>query len=167
VASLVGIAGVILPFVLGVLWAKLYGFSTPKAMFVAAAFVATSAGITARVLHDLGALDRIESRVILGAAVIDDILGLLVLALVVGATGASLLATAALSLVAFVPFVGLAALPMQLAAWLLRGLVFQYLGLTAVGAYLKLYRTFARDFQAHYHDDRLQHVSFADGTPAP
>ena len=49
---------------------------------------------------------------------------------------------AALSLVAFVPFVGLAALPMQLLAWLLRGLVFQYLGLTSVGAYLKLYRAF-------------------------
>ncbi|MBM3819237.1 MAG: hypothetical protein FJW14_09530 [Acidimicrobiia bacterium] len=65
---------------------------------------------------------------------------LLVLGLVVGATGASLLATAALGLVAFVPLVGLAALPLQLLAWLLRGLVFQYLGLTSVGAYLKVYR---------------------------
>ena len=68
---------------------------------------------------------------------------LLVLALIVTATGASLLATAALGLVAFVPFFGLAALPLQLLAWLLRGLVFQYLGLTSVGAYLKLYRAFA------------------------
>jgi hypothetical protein len=68
---------------------------------------------------------------------------LLVLGLVVAATGASLLATAALGLVAFVPFFGLAALPMQLLAWLLRGLLFQYLGLASVGAYLKLYRTFA------------------------
>lgn len=67
---------------------------------------------------------------------------LLVLALIVGATGASVLATAALGLVAFVPFLGLAALPLQLLAWLLRGLVFQYLGLTSVGAYLKLYRAF-------------------------
>lgn len=67
---------------------------------------------------------------------------LLVLALVVAATGASVLATAALGLVAFVPFFGLAALPLQLLAWLLRGLVFQYLGLTSVGAYVKLYRAF-------------------------
>ena len=67
---------------------------------------------------------------------------LLVLALIVAATGASVLATAALGLVAFVPFVGLAALPLQLIAWLMRGLVFQYLDLTAVGAYLKLYRAF-------------------------
>ena len=68
---------------------------------------------------------------------------LLILTLVMAATGASVLATAALGLVAFVPFFGLAALPLQLLAWLLRGLVFQYLGLTSVGAYLKLYRTFA------------------------
>lgn len=68
---------------------------------------------------------------------------LLVVALIVAATGASLLATAALGLVAFVPFFGLAALPLELLAWLLRGLVFQYLGLTSVGAYLRLYRAFA------------------------
>ena len=68
---------------------------------------------------------------------------LLVLALVTAATGASVLATAALGLVTFVPFFGLAALPLQLLAWLLRRLVFQYLGLTSVGAYLKLYRVFA------------------------
>ena len=67
----------------------------------------------------------------------------LVLAAVVAATGASVLATAALGLVAFVPFLGLAALPLQVLAWLLRGLVFQYLGLSSVGAYLKLYRGFA------------------------
>jgi hypothetical protein len=68
---------------------------------------------------------------------------LLVLALIVAATGASVLATAALGLVAFVPFFGLAALPLQLLAWLMRGVVFQYLGLASVGAYLKLYRGFA------------------------
>jgi hypothetical protein len=68
---------------------------------------------------------------------------LLVLVLIVAATGASVLATAALGLVAFVPFFGLAALPLQLLAWLLRGLVFQYLGLASIGAYLKLYRSFA------------------------
>jgi len=68
---------------------------------------------------------------------------LVVLVLVVGATGASLIASAALGLIAFVPFVGLAMLPLQLVAWLLRSLVFQYIGLTSVGAYLKLYRAFA------------------------
>jgi len=68
----------------------------------------------------------------------------LLFGVVIAATGASLLATAALGLVAFVPFFGLVALPLQLLAWLLRGLVFQYLGLAAVGAYLTLYRRFIR-----------------------
>ena len=55
-------------------------------------------------------------------------------------TAASFLATAALGLIAFVPFVGLAALPLQVGAWMVRGLVFQFLGLTALVAYVRLYR---------------------------
>lgn len=70
---------------------------------------------------------------------------LVILALVVGATGASFVAAGLLSLVAFVPFVGLAVLPLQLMAWLLRALVFQYIGLTSVGTYVKLYRKFAAE----------------------
>jgi hypothetical protein len=66
-----------------------------------------------------------------------------VLALVIAATGVSLLATAALGLIAFVPFVGLAVLPLQLLAWVFRGVVFQFLGLTSIGAYLRLYRDHA------------------------
>lgn len=65
-----------------------------------------------------------------------------VLGVVVAATGASLLAAAALSLIWFVPFVGVAVLPLQLAAGLLRALVFQYIGLTSIGAYLSVYRRF-------------------------
>jgi hypothetical protein len=65
---------------------------------------------------------------------------LVVLVLVVCATGASLLATAALGLISFVPLLGLTVLPLQLIAWLFRALVFQYIGLASVGAYLKLYR---------------------------
>jgi hypothetical protein len=67
----------------------------------------------------------------------------IILALVVCATGASILATAAFGLIAFVPFFGLAVLPLQILAWLLRGVVFQYLGLTAIGAYLQLYRGYS------------------------
>ena len=87
VASIVGVLGVIVPFALGIAWAKWSGFDTPKAMFVAAAFVATSAGITARVLQDLGALNRQVARVILGAAVIDDILAMLLLGVVTALQG--------------------------------------------------------------------------------
>jgi hypothetical protein len=70
---------------------------------------------------------------------------LVVLALVVGATGASLLATAALGLISFVPLLGLTVLPLQLIAWLFRALVFQFIGLSSVGAYLKLYRGLEAD----------------------
>jgi len=82
VAAYVGTGGVILPFLVGGLWAHLAGFELSKALFIGAAFVATSAGITARVLHELGMLSRIESRIILGAAVIDDILAMLLLGFV-------------------------------------------------------------------------------------
>jgi Kef-type K+ transport system membrane component KefB len=86
-AFLVGVLGVIVPFVLGALWAHGNGFEWSKSLFVAAAFVATSAGITARVLQELGVLTRIESRVILGAAVIDDILAMLLLGVVTSLQG--------------------------------------------------------------------------------
>jgi len=62
------------------------------------------------------------------------------LGLVLLTTAASILGTAALGLIAFVPLVGLAALPLQLIAWLVRGLVFQYIGLTSLVAYLRVYR---------------------------
>jgi hypothetical protein len=63
-----------------------------------------------------------------------------VLVLVLLATIASVLATAGLSLIGFVPIAALVVLPLQLAAWLARGVVFQYLALTALGAYLTQYR---------------------------
>jgi hypothetical protein len=68
----------------------------------------------------------------------------IVLLLVVLATVASILATAGLGLIAFVPLAGLAVVPLQVAAWLLRGFVFQYLALTALGAYLTHYRHYLR-----------------------
>jgi Kef-type K+ transport system membrane component KefB len=110
-AILAGVGGVLLPFVLGAAWARLSGMDTAKSMFVAAAFVATSAGITARVLKDMGVLNQMESRVILGAAVIDDILAMLLLAFVTalqGGNGLNLAAIAfvALQAIAFVALVG-------------------------------------------------------------
>ena len=87
VAFLVGLLGVLVPFAMGGVWAHGSGFPWGKSLFIAAAFVATSAGITARVLQELGALQRVESKVILGAAVIDDILAMLLLGVVVSLQG--------------------------------------------------------------------------------
>lgn len=72
-----------------------------------------------------------------------DVIGgifLVMLALIVVATVASVLATAALGFIGFVPIVGLAVLPLQLLAWLARGLLFQFLGLAALGAYAGVVR---------------------------
>jgi Kef-type K+ transport system membrane component KefB len=86
-AFAVGTLGVLLPFVAGYLVAMWWDGSFVEAMFIGAAMVATSVGITARVLGSLGLLDLETSRVILGAAVIDDILGLIILSMVSGLSG--------------------------------------------------------------------------------
>ena len=87
IAFAVGVVGVIVPFGMGSVWAHGNGFDWDRSLFVATAFVTTSAGITARVLQELGALQRIESKVILGAAVIDDVLAMLLLGVVVSLQG--------------------------------------------------------------------------------
>jgi Na+:H+ antiporter len=81
-AIVVAVSGVVLPFILGLWFMKAESHTTVESIFVGAAMVATSVGITARVLADLGALATRAARVILAAAVLDDILGLLVLAVV-------------------------------------------------------------------------------------
>jgi len=65
--------------------------------------------------------------------------------LLVAATLLSIAATWGFYLIAYIPLAGVIVLPLQLGAWLLRNLVFQYLGLTALGAYLSLYRSFNGD----------------------
>ena len=80
----VAAGGVAVPFILGFGFMALRGATGHESTFVAAAMVATSVGITARVLRDLGALETRAARVILGAAVFDDILGMVVLAIVTG-----------------------------------------------------------------------------------
>ncbi|MEZ5215411.1 MAG: cation:proton antiporter [Ilumatobacteraceae bacterium] len=79
----VAVIGVAAPFATGTLAAIALGQDTKTAIFVGAALTATSVGITARVFGDLGALSSTESRVVLGAAVADDVLGLVILTVVV------------------------------------------------------------------------------------
>ncbi|MGH2499637.1 MAG: cation:proton antiporter [Candidatus Limnocylindria bacterium] len=79
---LVGTAGIVLPFIAGAGLMYATGHDSTTALFMGTALVATSVGITARVLADLGLLGETESVIILAAAVVDDVLGLLVLAAV-------------------------------------------------------------------------------------
>lgn len=110
-ATLVGILGIIFPFALGFAFMEMTGRSNIESAFVATTMIATSVGITARVLGEIGALGSREARIILGAAVIDDILGLLVLAVVSGLDGGELnpleLGLTALEAVVFVLFAAL------------------------------------------------------------
>jgi Kef-type K+ transport system membrane component KefB len=109
-AFLVAVLGVALPFLGGYLYGLELGFQTLPALFLGTALVATSVGITARVLQELGVLSRPYARIILGAAVIDDVLGLIVLAVVNGvAKTGSVEVGAVLQLVLLsVAFVGVA-----------------------------------------------------------
>ncbi len=88
-ASVVAVGGVIPPFLLGAIatvWFmdSVTSWTDPAALFMGAIMVATSVGITARVLSDIRRLDTPEGVTILGGAVVDDVLGILVLAIVVG-----------------------------------------------------------------------------------
>ena len=90
-ATAVALGGIILPFALGglvTLWFGYASFSSITelipALFVGAILTATSVGITARVLTDIGRLGSIEGVVIMGAAVVDDVLGIVIVAIVVG-----------------------------------------------------------------------------------
>lgn len=80
----VAIVGVVVPFAAGYGVGMWLGYPTNVAVFLGAALTATSVGITARVLSDLGHLKTDESQVILGAAVVDDILGLVLLTVISG-----------------------------------------------------------------------------------
>lgn len=107
-ATAVAVGGVAVPFVLGYATMAVWGASPLEALFVGTALVATSVGITARVLGRMGLLQLVTSRIILGAAILDDILGLLVLAIVAsfrsGAIDYTQIALTAMSAVAFTAF---------------------------------------------------------------
>ena len=83
-ALAVGVLGVLLPFAAGFAAAELAGGDLSLAIFLAAALTATSVGITSNALRDLGALRTVSGRIILGAAVIDDVLAIMILSVASG-----------------------------------------------------------------------------------
>lgn len=132
-----GLGGAILVTVAFVTWITAVNFFY---LLIQVAIAAESCGVTAAVRR-VGGFLRHSGRDILGVFVV-------VLAVVVVATAASLVVTAGLGLIGWVPFVGLAVWPLQLLAWLLRVVVFQYIALSSVGAYSALYRGFMRESPA-------------------
>lgn len=78
---LIAVAGVIVPWLTGYLLARWFGFETSRALLIGVALSATSIAITADTLRELGRLQSPEAKLIIGAAVIDDVLALLALSL--------------------------------------------------------------------------------------
>ncbi len=111
-ALLAGVLGIAVPLALGFALMRALGYPSAEALFVGTALVATSVGITARVLQDLGVLESREARIILGAAVIDDVLGLILLAITsaVASTGTVSPLTVAVIAVQAIGFTGFAVL---------------------------------------------------------
>ncbi|MCL2389904.1 MAG: cation:proton antiporter [Endomicrobia bacterium] len=81
-AAAVAFVGVFLPYISGYYVFLYFGFSTTQAIFAGAVLTATSVGITARVFMDLKRIETQEAKIVLGAAVIDDVIGLVILAVV-------------------------------------------------------------------------------------
>ncbi len=90
-ALVVGLVGVIVPFTAGILVSRALGLALMPSLVAGAALTATSIGISARVLSDLGQLRSAEGQVVIGAAVLDDVVGLVILSVVASlVTGAEL-----------------------------------------------------------------------------
>ena len=103
-AALVALGGVVLPFVLGVAITLALGFadslSDPRALFIGAVSTATSIGISVRVLGDLRRLDTPEGITIIAAAVLDDVVGIIILTVVIGISVTGDFSASSVSLVA-------------------------------------------------------------------
>ena len=126
-ASVVGGAGILLPFFLGAATTVWFGFADSfldgPALFMGAIMAATSVGITARVLSDIKKLDTPEGITILGAAVVDDVLGILVLAIIVNLAQSGTLDLVSVAWIAFKAigiWIGLSAFFILLAPALVR-----------------------------------------------
>jgi Kef-type K+ transport system membrane component KefB len=85
--SFVAFFGVVIPFLAGWGLAYLFGYNTLEGLFIGTALTATSIAITARVLKDRGMISTPLAKTIIGAAVVDDVLGLIALSIITGFTG--------------------------------------------------------------------------------
>jgi Kef-type K+ transport system membrane component KefB len=103
-STAVAAVGVVLPFVAGFYTCQALGLALLPSLVASAALTATSVGITARVLSDLGRLKEPESQIILGAAVIDDIIGLVILAVVAQIVAGTALTVASVGLTTLIAF---------------------------------------------------------------
>ena len=124
-ATVVAIAGVVLPFALGYGLGLMLGLTNVVAILVGASLTATSVGITARVLGDLGRLQDPEGQVILGAAVLDDVIGLVILTVVAGMAGGTSVSFGMIARTTILAF-GFLAVTLVVGKWLIRRLALRF-----------------------------------------
>lgn len=113
-ALLAATGGVVLPMAAGVGLGYAFGMGTAQAFFLGTVLTATSVGISAQTLTELGKLQSREGSAILAAAVIDDVMGVIVLSLVLGFSGGGDPVVPILKMTAFIPMafiVGVVAVP--------------------------------------------------------
>jgi Kef-type K+ transport system membrane component KefB len=122
-AFTVAVVGVLLPFVFGYEVSRALGLAVLPAIVIGASLTATSVGITARVFSDLGELKSAEGQIVLGAAVIDDVIGLVILAIVsdlVAGNAPSVIGIARATAVAFGFLAGAVLIGRLIVPWLFR-----------------------------------------------
>jgi Kef-type K+ transport system membrane component KefB len=113
----VAIVGVALPFAGGAAFANFLGYPFMISILLGAALTATSVGITARVLSDLGHLHDDESQVVLGAAVVDDVIGLVLLTIVSTMAAGGSVSIASVTRIVLIAF-GFVLLAIVIGSWL-------------------------------------------------
>jgi Kef-type K+ transport system membrane component KefB len=104
--SIIAFFGVVVPFLLGWGTAWLFGYRSIEALFIATALTATSIAITARILQERGLLSSPVAKTVIGAAVVDDVLGLIVLSVITSMQGDASTGTIALKVLIALIFVG-------------------------------------------------------------
>jgi Kef-type K+ transport system membrane component KefB len=129
----VAVVGVALPFLFGYLVGQWLGYAPVLSIFLGAALTATSVGITARVLSDLGHLQTRESQVVLGAAVLDDIIGLVILTIVSALAAGATLTVGSVARTTIVAF-GFVVLAIVVGGFLVRYLIAVIARLRVAGA---------------------------------
>lgn len=118
----VAVVGVALPFLGGIAFGNLLGLPTLVAVFLGASLTATSVGITARVLSDLGHLQDDESQVVLGAAVVDDVIGLVILTILSTVAGGGSLSALGIAKTVVIAF-GFVLAAIVIGSWLAPALI--------------------------------------------
>lgn len=163
-AAVVAIVGVVLPFAMGYGVCAWLDLGHLVSVVAGASLTATSVGITARVLNDLGRLQDVESQIILGAAVLDDILGLIILAVVEGLESGTPVTIGGVLWITVVAF-GFLIVALALGKMLVPGL-FRFLrrfGTPGTVTMLAVMMAFAMAWLANYAGSALIIGSFAAG----